>query len=160
MAVILSIDPGYGTGICVVDTSAKPNGKVLWHKTVTGGWKRREAIADFVQDAIIFGYDTDHILPSVVLIQNPMAQEKIPIFGYSGGKSPISLAKNIGLSCYIYGALFGMVNIKIKLVPPQRGKGMKMDKDLFYRLHPEVKLCSGHVRDAANMALGYNEIGG
>ena len=45
-------------------------------------------------------------------------------------------------------------------VKPKRGTGMKMDAALFYKIHPEAAGCSEHVRDAVNMALGYNEIGG
>ena len=157
--IILAIDPGYNTGLAVVDTKA---GKVLWHKTVTGGWKARTKIINEIHSVLM--YPEEHDAIHLTLVQSPMAQDKIPSYNYSGKQSPISLAKNIGLSCYIFGFVDGIDCITqshgIKLIPPQRGKGMKMDASLFYKIHPEVKRCSEHVRDAVNMALGYTEIGG
>ena len=158
--IILPIDPGYDTGLAVVDTKAE---KVLWHKTVTGGWKKRNIIVETVWIASMeMRLRRPSAYITVFLIQNPMAHKKIPSFNYSGKQSPISLAKNIGLSSYIYGRIdeASGTRCKVRIIPPQRGKGMKMDKALFNRLHPEAAGCSEHVRDAVNMALGYTEIGG
>ncbi len=176
--IILGIDPGHKTGLAVVDTKTQ---KVLWSKTVYGGWKERESLQGCIQEAGHQAYhfacdctgmiginklyepkDGGHI--PVALVQVPTAKKMAFYKRYDKKGKEIDtkaqVAKNALISGWCAACAFHAVG-NVKCIPSQsqRKKGMKMTAELFKLAHPEAGTTSGHVRDAAIMALGYNEIG-
>ncbi len=144
--IILGIDPGYQTGLALVDLIDPQRPRILAQKTV-----QPKHPMDVFAAIDKFGLPqwTDEM---GFAVQVPfMPGNKVPRF-HPGDTSGISISKNAAMSYFIWGLLEGR-RLPVTAVPPKPGMGMKMSEQLWRHLFQFTKRISEHARDAAMLAL-------
>lgn len=154
---ILGIDPGCtATGLCMIEPANRaascppPIPGLLW---------------TIVEIATARGEVDDHIFavremvtgrgPDVAAVQVPAVQGQTAAFYRKGAKySPMSIVKNAGHAARIAGVLEGL-GIPVQRIPSKdcRGRGFKMDRELWELNWRYPLRTSEDARDAAQIAL-------
>jgi len=137
---VMGVDPGYQTGLAVVDVRQE---RVL--KMLTVGKDERFALNDILEE-MVTSYGTQAAVVQVPMFPTGKTPRWHP--------SPISLAKNAQFAGGIAGFLEGL-GLEVRREPPRPRSGMKMPRALFVRAFG----CDGseHARDAVMLALSWND---
>lgn len=152
--LVLGVDPGCETGMALVRIDgSRP--RVLWQMTARSREELHEAVYDTQDEEDEQGYpcQEEEYACHRAVIQTPIFAGKTPRWN----RSPISLAKHALTVGYLEGFFKGL-GFDVQMVPPKRGAGMKMSPEMFKMIFDfEGRMPSQHARDAANLALQWQE---